>query len=278
MTDRAMEPVATAEYEPEVLPDLAKRRARRERTIRFTAIAVTLIAWEVFGRQINPLFMSYPTKIFAAAIEMTQSGVLLKALWESLRTLCLGYAAASVVGVGFGLLLGRYRDLEAAFDWLINGLYATPLVALIPLVILWLGLDFPAKFFIVFLLAIFPILINTMTGVRNVNRAYIDVGVAFVASERDIFRKIIFPAALPYIMAGLRLGIGRAIIGMVTAEFFTAIGGLGGLVVTYGNKFRTDEMLVPVLILMLFGIGLTGLLYRAERAIAPWKVSEQTQD
>jgi ABC-type nitrate/sulfonate/bicarbonate transport system permease component len=277
MTDTLMPRLATSE--PEVLiADPAKQRMRRERIIRVVSIVVTLLAWEVFGRRVNPLFMSYPTSILAAGLAMTQTGELPKALFESLRTLCLGYAAAAIVGVGGGLVIGRYRSVEAAVDWLINGLYATPLVALIPLVILWLGLGFPAKFFIVFLLAIFPILINTITGVRNVNRAYIDVGVAFVASERDIFRKIIFPGSLPYIMAGLRLGIGRAIIGMVTAEFFTAIGGLGGLVVKYGNQFRTDQMLVPVLILMFFGIALTGALHRAERAIAPWKVSEQASD
>jgi ABC-type nitrate/sulfonate/bicarbonate transport system permease component len=253
------------------------RRERRLAVIRTCSILITLAIWEIFGRQINPLFMSYPSKIVLGAITLIQAGALQEALAESLRTLVLGYAAAAVFGVLVGLGIGRYREVEAALDWLTNALYATPLVALIPLVILWFGLGFTAKVFVVFLFTLFPVLINTSIGVKNVNRALIDVGVAFVANERQIFTKIILPASLPYIMAGLRLGIGRAIIGMVTAEFFTAISGLGGLAVKYGNQFRTDEMLVPVLILMGLGVVLTAALQRAEQWIAPWKKTDENE-
>jgi ABC-type nitrate/sulfonate/bicarbonate transport system permease component len=253
------------------------KRERRLTIIRTCSIVIALGAWEIFGRQINPLFMSYPSKIVLGALTLIQGGVLQDALLESLRTLVLGYAAAAVFGVLAGLAIGRYREVEAALDWLTNALYATPLVALIPLVILWFGLGFTAKVFIVFLFTLFPVLINTSIGVKNVSPALIDVGIAFVADERQIFSKIILPASLPYVMAGLRLGIGRAIIGMVTAEFFTAISGLGGLVVKYGNQFRTDEMLVPVLILMGLGVLLTAALQRAEQWIAPWKKSEENE-
>lgn len=251
--------------------DAFAKRQRRYTIIRICSIVFAFAMWEIFGRQINPLFMSYPSKILLGAVDLIQAGVLQAALLESLKTLILGYVAASVFGVLAGLAIGRYREVEAALDWLINALYATPLVALIPLVILWFGLGFTAKLFIVFLFTLFPVLINTSIGVKNVSRSLIDVGVAFVANEQQIFTKIILPASLPYIMAGLRLGIGRAIIGMVTAEFFTAISGLGGLVVKYGNQFRTDEMLVPVILLMAMGVLLTGTLQRAEQLIAPWK-------
>jgi ABC-type nitrate/sulfonate/bicarbonate transport system permease component len=257
--------------------DAFANRKRRYTIIRTCSIVFAFAIWEIFGRQINPLFMSYPSKIFLGAIQLIQAGVLQAALLESLRTLVLGYVGGAVFGVLVGLAVGRYREVEAALDWLINAFYATPLVALIPLVILWFGLGFTAKLFIVFLFALFPILINTSIGVKNVSRSLIDVGVAFVANERQIFTKIILPASLPYIMAGLRLGIGRAIIGMVTAEFFTAISGLGGLVVKYGNQFRTDQMLVPVIILMGLGVLLTGSLQRAEQLIAPWKSNENNE-
>jgi ABC-type nitrate/sulfonate/bicarbonate transport system permease component len=257
------------------LGDIGAQRRRRLTMIRACSIVVTLVLWEVFGRQVNPLFMSYPSKIVLGAVELARAGVLQEALLESLRTLVLGYTGGALFGIAAGLVLGRYPALEAAFDWLVNALYATPLVAVIPLVILWFGLGFTAKLFVVFLFTVFSVLINTATGVKNVSRSLIDVGVAFVASEGQIFTKIILPASLPYIMAGLRLGIGRAIIGMVVAEFLTAISGLGGLVVKYGNQFRTDEMLVPVLILMALGVILTALLQRAEKAIAPWKQTEQ---
>jgi NitT/TauT family transport system permease protein len=139
------------------------------------------------------------------------------------------------------------------------------------LVILWFGLGDMAKLFIVTLLAVFPVLINTAAGVRNVPAHLIDVGSAFAANERQVFLKIILPATMPYMMTGLRLGIGRAIIGMVVAEFFTAITGLGAMIVKYGNQYDTASMFVPILMLMLLGVGLTILVRKAEDYFAPWR-------
>lgn len=243
--------------------------------IRLASIVFVLGGWEIVGRHINPLFMSYPSAIAVAAIRLIRSGELLVALESSLQTLLLGFFIASIVGVALGLLIGRYRTMEAATDWLVNALYATPLVAIVPLVILWFGLGAEAKLFIVTILAVFPILINTAAGVRNVSPALIDVGTAFAANERQVFTKIILPAALPFMMTGLRLGVGRAIIGMVVAEFFTAITGLGALIVKYGNQYDTASMFVPILVLMLLGVALTVLLRRAEEAIAPWKRTDE---
>ena len=156
-----------------------------------------------------------------------------------------------------GLLIGRYKTVDAATDWLVSALYATPQVAIIPLVILWFGLGNGAKIFIVTVISVFPILINTTAGVRNVPAQLIDVGMAFAASERQIFMKLIVPSALPYVMTGLRLGIGRSIIGMVVAEFFTAITGLGAIIVKYGNQYDTASMFVPIFVLMFLGVVLT---------------------
>jgi NitT/TauT family transport system permease protein len=164
---------------------------------------------------------------------------------------------------------------DAATDWLINALYATPLIAVIPLVILWFGLGDSAKLFVVTMLAVFPVLINTAAGVRNVPRSLIDVGAAFAANEWQVFCKIILPAVVPYMMTGLRLGIGRAIIGMVAAEFFTAITGLGALIVKYGNQYDTASMFVPILILMVLGVALTALVRRVEAAVAPWRAHDE---
>jgi ABC-type nitrate/sulfonate/bicarbonate transport system permease component len=241
--------------------------------IRLVSIVVVLGGWEIIGRRVNPLFMSYPSAIAVAAARLIASGELLSALQSSLQILLLGYVIASILGVALGLLIGRYRAMEAATDWLVNALYATPLVAIIPLVTLWFGLGASAKLFVVAILAVFPVLINTAAGVRNVPSALIDVGAAFDANERQVFVKIILPAALPFIMTGLRLGVGRAIIGMVVAEFFTAITGLGALIVKYGNQYDTAAMFVPIFVLMLLGVGLTMLLRRAEEAVAPWRRS-----
>ena len=242
--------------------------------IRLCSIAVVLIAWEVGGRRINPLFMSYPSAIIHAAIAMIASGELLTALASSLRTLLVGFFTASCIGIAVGLLIGRYRFVDAATDWLVNAMYATPLIAIIPLVILWFGLGDSAKLFIVTILAVFPVLINTASGVRNIPRSLIDVGTAFAANERQVFLKIIIPAVIPFIMTGLRLGIGRAIIGMVAAEFFTAITGLGALIVKYGNQYDTASMFVPILILMLLGVALTSLVRKFEEMFAPWRAND----
>ena len=246
-------------------------RQTRYRLLRIASFVVVMVAWELLGRQVAPLFMSYPSAIIRSAVEMSADGELLSAFLESLKTLLLGFGISAVLGIAWGLAIGRYRAIEAVSDWLVNALYATPLVAIIPLVILWFGLGFSAKLFIVIILAIFPILINTASGVRNVSEQLIDVGSAFAATEREIFVKIIFPAALPYMMTGLRLGIGRAIIAMVVAEFFTAITGLGALIVKYGDQYDTASMFVPILVLMALGIVLTAIVRRAEAWIAPWK-------
>ena len=239
--------------------------------VRLVSIVFVLGAWELLGRRVNPLFMSHPLAIVRAGVALGASGELLEALKSSLLTLLVGFFTASIIGVVCGLLIGRYRYVDAATDWMVNALYATPLIAVIPLVILWFGLGDAAKLFIVTILAVFPVLINTAAGVRNVPRALLDVGAAFAASERQVFMKIILPAVLPYIMTGLRLGIGRAIIGMVAAEFFTAITGLGALIVKYGNQYDTASMFVPILILMLLGVSLTALLRRVEEMFAPWR-------
>jgi NitT/TauT family transport system permease protein len=243
--------------------------------VRWVSVFIVVGGWEIFGRQINPLFMSYPSAIAKAAVGLAVSGELFTALQSSLRTLLVGFVLASAIGTALGLLIGRYRIVDAATDWLVNALYATPLVAIIPLVTLWLGLGDAAKLFIVAILAVFPVLINTAAGVRNVPSMLIDVGDAFAANERQVFLKIVLPAALPYMMTGLRLGIGRAIIGMVVAEFFTAVTGLGAMIVKYGNQYDTASMFVPILLLMLLGITLTSLVRRAESAFAPWRAHDE---
>jgi ABC-type nitrate/sulfonate/bicarbonate transport system permease component len=276
MSESSLEIVQTAgsDHRTEIDEIGPPPRQTAVKLVRLASMVVVIGGWEILGRQIAPLFMSYPSAILREAVHLTMSGELPAAMLDSFRTLLLGFAIATLLGTGIGLLIGRYRMCEAAIDWLVNALYATPLVAIIPLVILWMGLGDAAKLFIVTLLAIFPILINTAAGVRNVSRTLIDVGNAFAASEQQIFRKIVFPAALPYMMAGLRLGIGRAIIAMVVAEFFTAITGLGAMIVKYGNDYDTAAMFVPILVLMVLGVALTGGVRRLEHWIAPWKATE----
>ena len=261
-----MEPLDAPDQEAVSIEDFdAPPRAKNSAwMIRLTSIVLVVGGWEIVGRHVNPLFSSYPTAILKAAIAMAASGELFHALMSSLWTLMVGFVTASVVGIVAGLLIGRYPAVDAATDWLVNALNATPLVAVIPLVVLWFGLGDTAKLFIVVILTVFSVLINTAAGVRNVPPALIDVSTAFAANERQVFVKVILPASVPYMMTGLRVGIGRAIIGMVVAEFFTAVTGLGAVIVKYGNQYDTAAMFVPILILMLLGVALTSLVRRAE--------------
>jgi NitT/TauT family transport system permease protein len=252
-----------------------QRRKRRRRqslvwTLRLALAAVILVSWQLIGRN-NPLFTSYPTAVAAAAGHEIGSGVLLSAIGQSFEVLALGLVLAVVVGVLAGLVIGRYALVASTVEWLVSALNATPLLAVIPLIIVWFGLGLESKVVTVFSLTVFSMLLNTAAGVHEVDQNVLDVSRAFVASEGQVFRKIILPSAVPFIMTGLRISIGRALIGTVAAEFFTGITGLGGLIQTYSSSYQTDYMLVPVLTLMLLGVLLTGFARWLENAVAPWR-------
>jgi NitT/TauT family transport system permease protein len=221
-------------------PDEARpRRAVPSWVITAGSLIVLLGAWEIFGRDINPVFGSYPSAIAEAAWQLARTGKLWTALLDSLRPFFLGYGLAIVIGVPVGLITGRFRTVEAAIGIYITAGYAMPLVALVPLLVLWLGLGFAVKVAVVFLMSVFPICINTWLGVTAVPKTLIEVGKSFVAPNAVILRRIILPATLPYIMAGIRLAVGRAVVAMVIAEFFTSISGLGAIIITSANNFDT---------------------------------------
>ncbi len=240
-------------------------------TITSLSVAVLLGVWEFFGRDVNPVFGSFPSAIALAFVELVRTGQLSAALYESLRPFVVGYGIAIVVGVPLGLVIGRYRVLEAALGIYVTAGYAMPLVALVPLLILWLGLGFAVKAAVVFLMSVFPICINTWLGVTAVPKNLIEVGKSFVASDAVILRRIVLPATLPYIMAGVRLAVGRAVVAMVIAEFFTTISGLGAIIINSANNFDTATMFVPIMVLMVLAIGLNSLIGWVERHVAPWQ-------
>jgi ABC-type nitrate/sulfonate/bicarbonate transport system permease component len=235
------------------------------------SVAALLAVWEFFGRDVNPVFGSFPSAIALAFVELVRTGQLGTALYESLRPFVVGYGLAIVAGVPLGLVIGRYRVLEAALGIYVTAGYAMPLVALVPLLILWLGLGFAVKAAVVFLMSVFPICINTWLGVTAVPKNLIEVGKSFVASDTVILRRIVLPATLPYIMAGIRLAVGRAVVAMVIAEFFTTISGLGAIIINSANNFDTATMFVPIMVLMVLAIGLNSLIGWVERRVAPWQ-------
>jgi NitT/TauT family transport system permease protein len=257
---------------------VAGRRRLSRPLITFLSLAGALLLWEWFGRDINPVFGSYPSQIAQAFWQLSATGKLWTALAESLQPFVVGYGLAIVIGVPLGLVVGRFRTMEAALGIYITAGYAMPLVALVPLLILWLGLGFKVKVAVIFLMSLFPICINTWLGVTAVPKSLIEVGKSFVASDAVILRRIVLPATLPYIMAGIRLAVGRAVVAMVVAEFFTTISGLGAIIITSANNFDTATMFVPIVVLMLLAVGLNSLIGAIERRVAPWQAEIAGRD
>jgi ABC-type nitrate/sulfonate/bicarbonate transport system permease component len=246
--------------------------------VRGLSMILFLCLWEVIGRRMDPIFMTYPTAVFRAGLGLIASGELFRGLLQSLGPFLIGMAISIVFGVALGLAMGLWRIFEYAVDPYVNALNAIPRVALVPLIILWCGLGALAKVVIIVSVAIFPIIINTYSGVRDVRGVLLDVGNAYSATRWQSLRFIILPAALPFIMAGIRLGLSLGIIGMVVAEFFTAINGLGGIIVEYGNTFQTAKMFVAIFVVGAMGVVLAEAAMVLERRWASWRVSERQRE
>jgi NitT/TauT family transport system permease protein len=248
---------------------------RRPGLIRPVSVVVTLIVWEVYGRSVSPIFFSYPTAVAGAVPLMVGNGELPRAVGQSLHPLAVGFGMAIISGVLVGLVTGRYRKIDALTDVQLTALYSTPNVALIPLMILWFGLGFEAKVAVVWLSAFFPIVMNTHGGVRTVSRSLLDIGRVERATEAQLMTKIVVPASLPFIMTGIRLSVGRAVVGIVVAEMFTAITGLGGRIIFYANQFRMDKLLVVIIVLAMLGVLLTQAARLLENRFAPWRETDR---
>jgi NitT/TauT family transport system permease protein len=265
----------TSRLAPDALPTVRSRRGQltpaRRWALRAASVAVLVVAWEVCGRSVNPILLSHPTAVFAAGLDMLADGSLLKALGASLGVLALGLFTGSVIGVALGLLAGRRAAVAAVLEFPVNALYATPTVALIPLIILWFGFDVMAKAVVVFLFVVFPVLINTQRGVREVDPELIEVATTFCSSERRMWFDLFLPSALPYIVTGIRLAIGRALIGVIVAEFLTSLSGLGRLISDNATSFRTARTFVPIVLITLLGVVLTAVLEWIEHRLVRWR-------
>lgn len=248
---------------------------RRPYVVKCLSVLLFMLVWQIAGRNVSPLFLATPSAIFMAAIELVQSGELLAATKSSLTSFSIGMAIAIIGGVIIGMLMGQFWLVEYALEPFVDALNAIPRVALIPLIILWFDLDLQGKVVIIASIAIVPVIINTFSGVKDVRGSLIEIGQAYCATRWQTFFKIIVPAALPFIMSGARTAIGFGLTGMVVAEFFTSINGLGGLIVLFGNRFATAKLFVPVIIVGAMGIALSQVVLYLERRLAPWRASER---
>lgn len=262
--------------------DPAHRRPRapwlsRERwtAIRrpLTTLVVVLAAWEILARTVltNRLFFAPPSEVALAAMRLWETGELQKHIWVSFNELIYGVLLAIVVGTAIGVIVGISQKVQAYTEIYITALYATPLVAVTPLLILWLGIGIGSKIAVVFLTAVFPILINTIAGVRATEALLIEVAQSFCATRQQIIMKVTLPSALPFILTGIRLGIGRGIVGVVVGELFGSQAGLGFLIFTAGQTFDVPTLFVGIVTLAVAGVSLTFAAELVERYVLRWR-------
>jgi NitT/TauT family transport system permease protein len=237
------------------------------------SVIVVLALWEVTARYLikSQLFFVPLSAVVARGQELLQTGELQTDIGVSLIEFAGGYLLAAMVGIVLGVIMAGSRVARDLFDPWISMAYATPVVALGPLFILGLGIGLASKIAIIFLTAVFPIIINTQIGLSTTDRTYIEVARSFGASMAQIYAKIRIPAALPYIIGGLRLSIARALVGVVVAELFGARAGLGFLIFNATASFDTAGLFVAVIILAVAGVVSVEALKWLERRLAPWR-------
>jgi len=246
--------------------------AHRTAITRTVAVVGFLALWEyaVRGGGVNPLFLSSPFLVMERLVEVFADGSIWPHIAASGHVAGVGFLIAVGIGVPLGIAMGRSRVVRDTLEPFIMAKYSAPTVAFLPLLILWFGIGAWSKIVLVILGAVFVIIINTEAGVSNVDRKLVETARAFCAKERDILIKIIAPAALPFIIAGLRLSIGRVLITVVVAEMFASTAGLGYLIFQAGAAYDTTQMFVGVVLLAGAGVVLNSTLRSMEKRIAPW--------
>jgi NitT/TauT family transport system permease protein len=272
-------PVARpAERVPRTETRRLSRRARllrviapRERGLQLLLLAAVLAAWEWYGRRASNYEFAPPSRIVSAAREMAADGELGHAVATSLKGLLIGYALAAVVGIGVGFAMGWWKTLGRTLDPFVSAMYAFPIAALVPAMIVWFGLDLQARVIVIFLFGVFEILLSAYAGVRNVDATFVDVARTFGARRHDVLAKVVFPATLPFLFSGLRMGATRCIKGMIVAEIFFAVTGLGKLIVENATTFQMDRVLAAAITVALIGVLLTGVIQAVERRVMRWR-------
>jgi ABC-type nitrate/sulfonate/bicarbonate transport system permease component len=242
---------------------------------RWLPPAATLVigaaAWEIAGRHTNAAFLSTFSATMARLYALTVSGEFAAALGQSLLLFATGLLLAILVAIPMGLLLARARVLRVALESYIMMLYATPMAALIPFILSMMGFGFAPKVVVVYLFAVFPVLYNTTEGARSVRPELIEVARSFRSSEWRLWREVMIPYTLPFMLTGVRQGIGRGLVGMVVAEFFLSASGIGRLIIVSERDFDTAGVLAAIIVIAILGTLLMGLGRMLETRFATWR-------
>jgi NitT/TauT family transport system permease protein len=268
--------------EPAEIPGLRARIGRFHEDHRafirgLTTVVVLLVVWQVVCSvwMKKSLAVAPPSAVFNAYVQLARNGELAKDILTSLKEFLIGFGMAAVVGITVGLMMGGFRAFREYLEPVVNGMYATPVIALAPLFILWFGIGLNSKIAVVFILAVLPIVISTEVGIRTVDQHLIETAYAFSASRAQIFRKVLLPGALPLLVTGLRMGVGRGLLGVVAGELFAAQAGLGYLIFVSSQQFYPAGVFVGITTLAFAGIVSVALIKRVEKRLAPWRTDTQ---
>jgi NitT/TauT family transport system permease protein len=245
------------------------------------SVTLFLIVWELVGnvyQLINPMFMSAPSLVWKAAVQLFSSGEIYNDLYVSGIEFFWGYLLSVVVAIPFGIAVGWYKRMSYIFDPFINAMNATPRVALLPLVIIWLGIGIMSKIGIIFLGAVFPILINSRDGVKTTPANLLTAARSFGASEWMVFKTVVLPSTVPFILTGMRLALGRALVGVMVGELYAATAGIGFMITVAGATFQTDKVFVGVLIFALSGMFTMELVTKIEKRFDKWRPKVGAQE
>ena len=231
------------------------------------------LSWELATRFeiLNPFYFPPFSAILAKGFDLFVDGSIWEHMWFSLTNFSIGFVISVVLGVTLGIPMGWYKNIAKTFDPLLSGIYATPLIALLPLIIMLFGLGPISKIIMTVLAAVFPVLINTMVGIANTDDRLITMARAFGAVDRQIFMKVSLPGSLPYVVAGMRVALGRALVYIVVAEQYGAATGLGYLSSVAAQRFQMAAMFVPIVIIAGLGAGLNEALKNLENRLEKWK-------
>jgi ABC-type nitrate/sulfonate/bicarbonate transport system permease component len=234
------------------------------------SVVVFLAIWQAVGSQINPILLATPDKVAQAFWDTTKSGALGTAFLHAMEVMAVGFGIAAVVGIAVGVLMGRSRTAWRILNPYVSFFQATPLIALTPLVVIWTGIGFQAEVTITFLLAVWSVIINTAEGTKNTPDILLEMARVYHASEVSAVRDVAIPNAIPYIFAGLRIALAKALIGVIIGEMDITLKGLGGLIVNYGDAFQTAPLLAAIVSSSLVGVIGTVILETLRRRLAPW--------
>lgn len=248
----------------------ARQRRRVWWTVRIVSLLAVLSAWQIYGSHALAIVFVPFTDVVAAGYQLFTQGPLAGAVLYSVATFLVGLVLGSVLGIAVGLAMGWFEAVNAAIGHYVYALYATPMVAIVPLITLWFGFGVGAQLLIIVLFVFFPVVVTVYNGVKQVDSGLIEVGRSFGASQGQMWLHIVLPGSVPFIMTGITQGVAMGLVGMFIAEIFTALSGIGSVLETQANAYHTGPTLATVLVIMILGVGFRSLVAMLHRRLAPW--------